>query len=262
MKTYYVYQVNDPNTGEFYIGSRGFLGNINEDEYSGSPYVWNKPDVLNKIIIRSDFKSMQEAIEYEREFIIANIKHPLNRNYSIPNPKWNRDGKVTAKNENGKIISVSINDPLLKTTLFGVTKGKVVVRDEEGNTFMTDTNNPDYLSGKLIHANKGQMSGEFHPNIGKIWVNNGEEQKLINSDKISEHINLGWTLGTLQKGKRTESSHSGSCWIHNIDLQQTKRIKQSELDEYLSKGWLKNRLKLGKYENRKSSISNDGTSPL
>ena len=194
---------------------------------------------------------MQDAIEYERELIIANIKHPLNRNYSIPNPKWNHDGKVTAKNEEGKIISVSINDPLLKISLFGVTKGKVVVRDENGNTYMTEKNNPDYLSGKLQHANKGQMSGELHPNIGKQWVNNGEKQELVKLDKLPEYINNGWNLGTLQKGKKTESSHAESCWIHKIELQQTKRIKKSELEDYLSKGWLRNRLKLGKYGSRK-----------
>jgi hypothetical protein len=258
MKTYYVYQVTDPITKEFYIGSRSFSGNIDEDNYTGSPYVWKKSKVLEKIIIKEGFSSLEQAIEYERELIIANIKNPLNRNYSIPHPKWNRDGKVTAKDEKGKIISVFINDPLLKTSLFGVTKGKVVVRDENGNIFMTDKDNPDYLSGKLQHANKGQMTGEFHPNIGKRWINDGQIQKLIKTDIISEYIQNGWFLGTLQKGKKTESSHTGSCWIHNIELQQSKRIKSSDLDGYLSKGWLKNRLKLGKYEKRKQNIPNDG----
>jgi hypothetical protein len=193
LKTYYVYQISNPTTNEFYIGSRGYLGDINEDKYTGSPRVWNKPNILNKIIIKSDFKSMIEAIEYERLLIIANIKHPLNRNYSIPNPKWNRDGKVTAKNEHGKIITVCINDPLLKISLFGVTKGLVLVKDKNGNgngnTFMTNKNNTDYLSGILQHANKGKMCGESNPNFTKIWINNKKIQKFIKSDELLKFLN-------------------------------------------------------------------------
>lgn len=247
MKSYYVYQVIDPLTDEFYIGSRGFDGDPKDDTYTGSPYNWDKPENLKKIIIRSGFNTMEEAISYEREMIIANIDNPLNRNYSIPHPKWNHEGRVVAKNEEGKIISVSINDPLLKKSLFGVTKGKVVVRDENGNTFMTDVSNPDYVSGKLVHAAKGVLANESHPNHGKIWVSNGETQKFVNESESESYIDKGWSIGTLQKGKTTASSHVGSCWIHNIELNETKRIKKTDLDYYLSMGWKPNRLKLGKY---------------
>jgi hypothetical protein len=247
MKTYYVYQVTNPENGEFYIGSRGFEGLLEEDDYTGSPYVWDKPKNLTKVILKSGFDTMENAIEYEREMIITNINNPLNQNYSIPHPKWNRDGKVTAKNKDGKIISVSINDPLLKKSLFGVTKGKVVVRDEDGNTFMTDVNNPDYISGKLVSANKGMMMGESHPNYNKKWMNDGNKQVNVKDEDIQYYLDKGWVIGTLQKGKTTPSSHVGSCWIHNIELQETKRISKSELDYYLSIGWKPNRLKLGKY---------------
>ena len=247
MKTYYVYQVINPVTNEFYIGSRGFEGNIEDDSYTGSPYVWNKPENLTKFIIRSNFNSMEEAIEYEREMILSNIENPLNRNYAVPHPKWNHSGRVVAKNESGKIISVSINDPLLKKSFFGVTKGKVVVRDENGFTFMTEVSNPDYISGKLKHVAKGNLIKEDHPNYGKNWINNGETQKIVSADGLKSYLDDGWNIGTLQKGKTTPSAHLGSCWIHNNELQKTKRIEKTDLDYYLSIGWKPNRLKLGKY---------------
>jgi hypothetical protein len=112
---------------------------------------------------------------------------------------------------------------------------------------MTDTNNPDYLSGKFQHANKGQMSGEFHPNYNKIWMNDGNKQVSVKDEDKQSYLDKGWVIGTLQKGKTTLSSHVGSCWIHNNELQETKRISKSELDYYLSIGWKPNRLKLGKY---------------
>jgi len=253
MKKYYVYQIVNKETGEFYIGSRGCKCEISEDNYTGSPHTWKKPNSedIKKIILKSGFLNMEETIMYERELILANIKNPLNRNYSIPHPKLSREGLVTAKDEiSGKIISVYIEDPLLKSSLVGVTKGKVVVRDERGNTFMTETTNPDYVSGKLKHANIGLVSGESHPNYGKQWVNNGEIQKLINFKQIENYLSNGWNTGTLQKGVTTNSSHLGTCWIHNLEKQKTKRIDKSQLEEYLSIGWLPNRLKLGKYGKR------------
>lgn len=252
MKNYYVYQITDPMTGEYYIGSRGFNGDPVKDDYTGTPYKWEKPDNVIKVIIRSDFKNMEDAIQYEREMIISNIKNPLNRNYSIPNPKWNHEGRVVAKNEEGKVISVSINDPLLKTSLFGVTKGKVVVKDNNGNIFMTDVNNPDYINGNLLHVAKGMIMGEDHPNFGKQWINDGNLQKFVNQYEIEDFLKLGWKIGTLQKGKTTPSSHVGSCWIHSDELQKTKRIKKTDLEYYLSIGWKPNRLKLGKYERKRT----------
>ena len=42
-KKYYVYEIKDKTTNQFYIGSRGCYCDINDDKYLGSPKTW-KPN--------------------------------------------------------------------------------------------------------------------------------------------------------------------------------------------------------------------------
>jgi hypothetical protein len=93
---HYVYKIEDKKTGEFYFGSRTCKCNIDEDRYMGSPVIW-KPNKENlyKVILKSDFESREDALLYEKELVEKNIKHPLNRNYSIPTKGFYRtDGNV------------------------------------------------------------------------------------------------------------------------------------------------------------------------
>lgn len=236
MKNYYVYMVTDIVTGEFYIGSRGYRGNIENDSYMGSYAVW-KPirENLEKTILRSEFLSLSLAIEYERELIIKHIDNPLNRNYSIPHPKLSRDNIVTGKTLDGKHVSVSCHDELyLSKQIVGITKGLVLV-EKNGKKFYVSVDDPRYISGELIHANIGKIKGDSHPNWKKFWVNDGTKQYLVT--EISE----GLTIGTLQKGKKTFSSHSGSCWVTKDE--RSMRIENSELEIYLSSGWKRGREK-------------------
>jgi len=247
---YYVYRLVDINTNEFYFGSRSFDGNIDEDSYMGSPYVW-KPEKnnLKKDIIESNFQNVEEMLLFEREIIIKNISHPLNRNYSIPHPNIKRNGLVSAKDENGKNITININDPLFGKKYFGTTKGFVTVKDSEGNTLQVEVNHPKYVNGEYKHVATGVIKGKSHPNWCKIWINNGIIQKLINKNtKIDE----GWVVGTLQKNKTTNSSHRNTIWVN--DGFSSIRIKLEELNSYLEKNYSKGRINLKKYERRKNRL--------
>jgi hypothetical protein len=100
---HYVYRIEDKKTGEFYFGSRTCKCNIEEDRYMGSPVIW-KPNKENlyKIILKSDFVNREDALLYEKRLVEENIKHPLNRNYSIPTKgfyrtdgnKWDMEWKL------------------------------------------------------------------------------------------------------------------------------------------------------------------------
>lgn len=245
---FYVYRLTDINTNEFYLGSRSFKGfNIESDNYMGSPHTW-KPNKnnLKKDILKSDFNNLEEMLLFERDIILTNINHPLNRNYSIPHPNIKRNNLISAKDENGKNITINIDDPLLGKKYFGVTKGYVVIRDVEGNVFQVDINHPKYLSGEYKHVAVGITKGESHPNWGKLWVNNGIIQKLI--PKKNE-IEDGWVIGTLQKNKTTNSSHKNTIWVNNGI--ESIRIDSENLEAYLEKKYIRGRLKLKKYEKRK-----------
>jgi hypothetical protein len=243
-KKYYVYKLTDIETNEFYIGSRGFLGDITKDKYMGSPKTW-KPNYVNiKKEIIQVFDNQKDAILFERELIITKINDGLNMNFSIPHPNITRENLISAKDESGKVITISTDDPLFGVKYFGITKGLVLVKDVEGNTFLTDVNDPRYVNGDLVHNNKGLISKDSHPNFNKVWVNNGIEQKLINIDEDYH----GWYLGTLQKSKKTLSSHDNSIWVYNLNRNETKRIYESELESFLNNGWVKGRFKLGNYK--------------
>lgn len=92
-KFHYVYKLIDVNTGQFYIGSRTCECNPEEDNYMGSPYTW-KPimENLSKEIIKDDFETREEAIEYESNLIGENINDQLNENYHIPNKGFHCQG--------------------------------------------------------------------------------------------------------------------------------------------------------------------------
>ena len=83
---YYVYRLDDPITKEFYFGSRQCKCDIENDPYMGSMSTWS-PDKskLIKSILKSDFENRETALQYESNIIKENIKHPLNRNYHVPN---------------------------------------------------------------------------------------------------------------------------------------------------------------------------------
>jgi hypothetical protein len=249
---FYVYIIEDKITKEYYIGSRKYNGrNIENDKYLGSPHVW-KPNINNlvKKIIKTGFDSMNEAILYERELIINSINDPLNRNYSIPHGRFHRSDLITAINNNGKIVSICKNDPLFGIEYFGVTKGKVLVKDKYNNTFFVSVTDERYLKGDFIHNNIGIMpSGKDHPNWGKKQINDGFNQKLVLEEELSIYLENGWKIGTLQKDKRTISSHYDRVWITNGV--SNKRLKEEDLIFFIEKGWKKGRTFLKKYNTNK-----------
>lgn len=159
-KSYYVYKVTLPSTGQYYIGSRGCYGNPDLDvKYTGSQSKWKltKEERLQlvKEILKRDIKSMSDAIQYESEIISKYIDDPLNENYFIPSKNFTTDNKVTVKNSDGKIILISKDDPrYVSGNLKFMHTGKVTVRDSN-KVIMVDVNDPRYVSGELkfMHHN-------------------------------------------------------------------------------------------------------------
>jgi group I intron endonuclease len=78
---HYVYKLTEAKTKEFYYGVRTCDCNPIEDSYLGSMVAWkpNKDNLIKEIV--SEFESREEAVTFESNIIMENIKHPLNRNY-------------------------------------------------------------------------------------------------------------------------------------------------------------------------------------
>jgi hypothetical protein len=160
---HYVYRVEDLETGEFYIGSRSTELLPEEDsKYKGSQYYWkltkDQKDKLEKTIIKSDFSSRTEAVLFEGILIKENFNDPLNRNGTIPDGKYH-------------------------------TKGKAIVKDNDGNILCVDINDERYLNGELVSINKGRKFTEEHKKkiswLGKSHTQESRE-KMSKSQKGKE----------------------------------------------------------------------------
>jgi hypothetical protein len=119
-------------------------------------------------------------------------------------------------NENGEYFMVEKDDPrFLNGELKHFIKNKVVVKDETGKTFLVSKDDPKYISGEL----------KF------IWtgLKHSEETKRKIGEKNSQH----------QKGEN--NSQYGKCWIHNLELKQSKCVLKDGLEKWIQLGWVKGR---------------------
>jgi|APSaa5957512576_1039674.scaffolds.fasta_scaffold11966_3 hypothetical protein len=106
---HYVYRLDDPITGEFYIGSRSCKCKITDDNYMGSYKRWKPEDKtrLIKTILKTDFLNKNDAYDFEAGVIGENINNKLNRNYHIPANGFRMDGTHHTNETKRKISEAS-----------------------------------------------------------------------------------------------------------------------------------------------------------
>jgi len=125
-------------------------------------------------------------------------------------------GKTLAKDKDGNSFFVSINDPRFNSgELVGITKDKIPVKDKKGNFFLVEKDDERYLSGELVHSSSGYKHTKEHK----------EKMSKIMSKKT--------------KGKG--NSQYGTMWIYNLDIEESKKIKQEEFHSFQKMGWIKGR---------------------
>ena len=172
---HYVYIVKHPQTGEFYYGSRTSSVFPELDDYKGSMCKWkvNKFELIKTIV--KTFNSREETYLFEREIILKNISHTLNRNYAIP-----------SKHGAGAL-------PGSRNSFFGKKHNNESLIKMKENSNNSGVNNP--MFGKKHSAkSKKKMS------IKKIGVYNGVNnpmaKKIYQYDIDGNLINI-WDCATL-----------------------------------------------------------------
>lgn len=138
----YVYLITELSTNLKYIGSRGSIIPPEDDivKYATSSYI--KDRIKNNIHnytfnILSLHKTRQDAYDEESRIhhLIDVAKHPEYMNLTNQTKKFN-------------------------------TSGITRVKDIRGNRFTVRTDNPDYISGKLVHVLTGAIhSDEYKQNM-------------------------------------------------------------------------------------------------
>jgi len=132
--------------------------------------------------------------------------------------------RITVKDKDNNFFSVYPDDPryLSGELVFNMT-GMVIVRDIDGNRQTISNKDPRYLSGELVSIYKGRTgikgmlgksvsdemkkrlrekaklrTGEKSSGIGKIFINNGIENKRIKKEDLISFIELGWKSGRMK----------------------------------------------------------------
>jgi len=224
MKYFYFYKITNNINNHFYYGIHS-TENLN-DGYMGSGkrlhYAYNKYGIENfsKEIIKF-FNSEEEAFEYESEIVNENlIKNP--NCYNITNGghgSWSHTkGKITVKDKDGNCFDVTKDDPrYLSGELIFIHKGTTTVKDKDGNCFRINIDDPRYISGELISVNK---------DIPK---------KKTSIEKMKKSLKEYYKTHKWHGLSGENHPYYGLIWIKKEE--KCIRINKEELNKYLLDGW-------------------------
>ena len=235
-KFHYTYQITELSTNRKYIGVRS--SNILPEEDIGIKYFSsssNKEFIKNQKENPSNYKyevlivfdTREEASDHEIEL---HEKYDVSRNngyFNKINAKFeHRFGfagyvvVIDSENINKKPFLTRVDDPdFISKKLISCTKGKVNVKDKDGNTFQVSKDDPRYLSGELVAISKNQVLVKNKDgNIFRVSIN---DPRYLSGELVG-----------IAKGKITVKDKDGNIFrISNDD----PRYLSGEL-EHVSKG--------------------------
>lgn len=252
-KYHYFYKIEDITNGKFYYGIHS-TNNL-DDGYMGSgsrlqtAYRLYGKENFKKTILKF-FETREMASIYESEMVTEECVKDLNcYNLKIGGDYGLTTGTILVKDKDNVFLRVKPNDenylngiyvPIgtgmisvfdtieekyksitkdefsknQKRYIF-VSKGKITVKDKNGNTKSVSVDSEEYLSGE----------------VKPIWV--GKRHTLETKMKMSSTHKIN----SLQKGEK--NSQYGTCWINNG--KECAKIKKDEIEAYIEKGWVKGR---------------------
>ena len=208
---HYVYKLEDPETGEFYFGSRSCECDPFEDKYMGSMVKW-KPlkSRLIKTILKSDFNERINAYAYERDIILEHIKNPMNKNFGIPSKNY------------------AVGLPGEKNPFFGKThteeaRLKISMVNRSGNkNSMWGKHFTDESKQKMRERKLGLYNGANNPRAKKLYQYDvsGNLLKIWDcaKDCVDHYLNEGVKL--------SRGNVSGSANHNSIQTNKLKRLNK------------------------------------
>ena len=185
-------------------------------------------------------------------------------------------GLATFKDKSGNLIRIDKEDPMvyekeLVNFLLGTKKteeqkeamrGRVVVKDSNGDCFAVSVSDPRYLSGDLKHVNAGTVNviidntptkitkeefdhgGYTHQNKNKVNVidNDGnvfkasKDDPRISTGEIEIYVSDNLRKSSSRNMTNYNNTTKGSKWMTSPSG-KTKNVPQPQIDEYLKNGW-------------------------
>ena len=250
-KNYVVYQITNKLNNKIYIGVH-ITENI-KDKYMGSGSNIKKAikefgiENFEKIVL-FNFNNKDEMLEKEKELVNDEFIKNGDTYNIILGGGFNTENIVVVKDKYGNNQSVHKTDPrYLSGELMCINNCLINVKDENNNIFKININDDRFLSGELVSINKGTLNvKDRNNNIIQVSVDDpryisGELLPIWTGRKHTEETKrkIGEKNSLHQKGEK--NSQFDTCWIYNLNIKESKKIKKSELDEWLLNEWLKGR---------------------
>ena len=172
---------------------------------------------------------------------------------SINDPNYHKykhinSGRTIVIGDDGKPMSISINDPNYHKYKH-INSGKAVVKDKNGNTFSVSKNDPRIENGELVGITYGEMTVTDKKG-NKIKVSKGDPR--FKSGEICGYrknmVTVKDSNGNIFSILKTDPKYisgeviplyKGCVWISKDG--KTKHIPPEQLDKYVMEGWKKGR---------------------
>ena len=206
-KYHFTYKITNKINNKYYYGKHT-TRKLN-DKYKGSGLqllaAYNKYGIENFIFeILEFYNSEQQLRDAEKALITETvIKDPNSYNINIGGQGGQNvrmRGKIAVKDKDGNTRSMSLNDPRYLSGEYHTTMyGRVAVKDKDGNTFSVLKTDPRYLNGELVGASKGWCN--------LINIKTGKLERV-------ESFRCGVTHMSPFKGK---ASHANCSEVYTLD---------------------------------------------
>jgi hypothetical protein len=257
----YFYKITNNINNKYYFGVHS-TDNL-EDGYMGSGkrlrIAYKKYGIENftKEILK-EFDSYLEALEYESDIVTEKLVNDYNcYNMKIGGSggnKWvyeNTKGKVVIKDKNtNTFIKVKTDSEYYNDSnnYEHLRKNKVVVFDKSGNTFTVNKDDDNYINGTLVYIHKNKITvKDDKENFYRIDVNDdryksGRLKSIWCNKKHKEETKNKMSKTHKLKGNHKGNKNSQFGTCWITKNNENKKIKNYDLDIWIQQGWIKGRI--------------------
>lgn len=191
---------------------------------SGKNAYWygkkHSQETINKL---KSYKGVNNHMYGKKHTLESKIKMS-NETSGNKNSMYN---KFNVIDNEGNIYISNKNDPkYLSGEVSSIHKNKIIVKDKDGNSFQVDKNDPRYLSGELVGITKGKLVAK-DKNGNRYYIDKFDERYLSGDliEKNARSCNIENKFYFNLKNAAKE---------YNISLQTLCRRLRSEKDEWLN----------------------------
>lgn len=146
--------------------------------------------------------------------------------------------KVVSKADDFENLLLRTKLKALELETINKLNSKRLYVNKDGKTIQIFEESLEYY--RILGWQKGRV---FRNGKGKVWINNGEESKIVPSTELDTYLKTGWQRGMYKTENmknydrgRPLPKTKGYKWVHREDKRLL--VSPQEIEKYLNDGWL------------------------